>query len=210
MVIYSLAIGTFFLALSGMEIGTAFGGFGASREMTISALAEVGLVFSLLTLAIIGGSTNLLTITNSTLGIQNDMLLSIILAAGSFFIVMMAEASRYPFDNPSTHLELTMIHEAMIIEYSGKRLALMEWASANKLLILATIGANLFFPWGIAQSLDVSSLIIGVVVYLVKILIICVGVAVLESTMAKFRFFRLPDLLAVAFILDVLAIGLIH
>jgi formate hydrogenlyase subunit 4 len=209
-IVYTLAIGTFFLALSGMDTGSAFGGFGSSREMTVSALAEGGLIFSLLTVALISGTTNLFAISGSAMLLQSQSLLPIILAFSGFFIVLLAETARFPFDNPATHLELTMIHEAMILEYSGKRLALMEWASANKLFIFATLGMNLFFPWGIAGSIAASALAIGIITFAAKILVICVCIAALESSTAKFRFFRLPDLLMISFILNVVAISLIH
>lgn len=209
-VIYALAIGTFFLALAGLDIGSAFGGFGSSREMTLSALAEGGFIFSLLTVAIISGTTNLFTISSNSIFMHSDYLLSIMLAFSGFFIVMLAETARFPYDNPDTHLELTMIHEAMILEYSGKRLALMEWASANKLLIFIALGANLFFPFGIAQNADINTIAIGIIIFIAKMFIFCIIIAVIESSIAKFRFFRLPDLLIISFILNAVAIGLIH
>lgn len=209
-VVYTLSIGTFFLALAGMDTGSAFGGFGSSREMTISALAEGGLIFSLLTVALVSGTTNLFAISGTHMLSQSQSFLPILLAFGGFFIVLLAEAARFPFDNPATHLELTMIHEAMILEYSGKRLALLEWAAANKFFIFAALGANLFFPWGIAQSLDITGIIIGFAAFVIKIFIFCFIVAILESSIAKFRFFRLPDLLLTSFILNVMAIGLIR
>ncbi len=209
-VIYTLSIGTFFLALAGMDTGSAFGGFGASREMTVSALAEGGLIFSLLTVALVSGTTNLFAISGTGMFTLGRSFLPRILAFGGFSIVLLAETGRFPFDNPATHLELTMIHEAMILEYSGKRLALMEWASANKLFIFAAMAANLFFPWGIAQSPDVIAVILGITTFVIKIVLFCLVIAALESSMAKFRFFRLPDLLIISFILNVIAIGLVY
>ena len=208
-IVYALAISTFFLALAGMDTGSAFGGFGSSREMTLSALAEGGLIFSLLTVALINGTTNLFAISSSIFG-QGQHFLSALLAFSGFFIVLLAETARFPYDNPDTHLELTMIHEAMILEYSGKRLALMEWASANKLLIFFALGANLFFPSGLAQNAYADAIILGIVIFMVKIFIFCLAIALIESSMAKFRFFRLPDLLLISFILNVVAIGLIY
>lgn len=207
LVIYTLSIGTFFLALAGLDTGSAFGGFGASREMTIAALAEGGLLFSLVTMALTSGTANPITIAGMSIGTQ--AVLPMILAGVGFFIVLLAENSRFPFDNPATHLELTMIHEAMILEYSGKRLALMEWAAANKLLIFSTLGVNIFFPWGIAHQMTVSALLIGFLALAVKLVIVYAAIAVLESSMAKYRFFRLPDLLMVAFILNAVAIVLL-
>ncbi len=209
-VVYTLAVGTFFMALAGMDTGSSFGGFGSSREMTISALAEGGLIFSLLTVSLVSKTTNLFAISDVNIYEISNSFPAILLAFSGFFIVLLAETARFPFDNPATHLELTMIHEAMILEYSGKRLALMEWASANKLFIFASLGANLFLPLGIAHSADATSIIIGVGAILIKILIFCVLIAVIESSMAKFRFFRLPDLLMISFILNAVAIGLIY
>lgn len=207
-VVYSLAIGTFFLALAGMDTGGAFGGFGSSREMTLAALAEGGLIFSLLTVAFVGGTTNLFAISNIGLFATGEHLLSIALAFIGFSIVLLAETSRFPYDNPDTHLELTMIHEAMILEYSGKKLALMEWAADNKMFIFMALAANLFFPFGIAHA--AGSVAIGIAAFLAKIFAFAVVVAAIESFMAKFRFFRLPDLLFTAFILNAVALGLIH
>lgn len=210
MVIYTLAIGTFFLALAGMDTGSAFGGFGSSREMTISALAEGGLIFSLFTLAIINSTTNLFSIAQATTFSQGQNFIPIILAFGGFFIVLLAETARFPFDNPDTHLELTMIHEAMILEYSGKKLALLEWASANKLLIFFALAANLFFPMGIAQTASLGAITFGLVIFLIKMLVFSFVIAIIESTMAKYRFFRLPDLLLISFILNIIAISIIQ
>lgn len=209
-IIYTLAIGTFFLALAGMDTGSAFGGFGSSREMTVSALAEGGFIFSLLTLALIGGTTNLSTLSSTGIFSSTHSLMPAILAFAGFFIVLLAETARFPFDNPATHLELTMIHEAMILEYSGKKLALMEWASANKLFIFSAIGANLFFPWRLAQSTDINAILFGIIALIIKVFIFCLAIALLESSIAKFRFFRLPDLLIISFILNIVAISLIR
>lgn len=208
-VIYLLALGTFFLALSGMDTGGGFGGFGASREMTVAALTEGGLICSLLTLALASHTTNLFGITSFGLSAPMSYLPSIILAFFSFIISMLAETARFPFDNPATHLELTMIHEAMLIEHSGKGLAMMEWAAANKFLIFLALAANLFFPFGIAANLSLGSLLLALIYFAIKILVLCFGIATLESIMAKFRFFRLPDLLFTSFVISAIAIGLI-
>ncbi len=207
--IYLIAFGTFFLALAGMDVGSAFGGFGSSREMTVAALTEGGLMFSLLALAFSGHSTNLFVIAGTVSSLPLLSLSPIFLAFGAFIIALLAETARFPFDNPATHLELTMIHEAMILEYSGKRLALIEWAAANKFLIFLALGANLFFPWGISLSTNLIDILFALAVFLIKILILCLFVAVLESSIAKFRFFRLPDLLFTSFILSMIAISLI-
>jgi len=210
MIIYALAIGTFFLALAGLDTGGAFGGFGSSREMTLSALAEGGFVFSLLTIALMSGTTNVFSIAGSGVLAQGQYVLPVFLAFIGFFIVLLAETARFPYDNPATHLELTMIHEAMILEYSGKRLALMEWASANKLLIFSAMGANLFFPFGFAVSVDPQAIIMGIAILFMKLFVFCFVITLIESSMAKFRFFRLPDLLLISFILNAVALGLIY
>ncbi len=206
-VVYMMAFGTFFLALSGIDIGGPFGGFGASREMAVSALAEGGLVFSLFAIAFIAGTSDLISIPKALLTSGAPVTtLSTILAFFGFCVALLAENMRFPFDNPSTHLELTMVHEAMIIEYSGKRLALMEWASANKLLIFMILGANIFFPYGIAMYIGLSTIIISILVLLAKILVFCAAIAFIESTTAKLRLFRLPDLLFLSIVASMLAI----
>jgi formate hydrogenlyase subunit 4 len=207
-VVYLLALGTFFLALAGMDVGGPFGGFGSSREMLVAALTEGGLVLSLLSLSLIAHSTNLTVIAGTIASLSLVSFPPIILAFVAFVIALLAETARYPFDNPATHLELTMIHEAMILEYSGKRLALMEWAAANKYVLFIALGANLFLPWGIAGTLDVLSLLVAFGLLLVKIAVFCVAIAVIESSIAKFRLFRLPDLLFTSFIIGAIAVGL--
>lgn len=206
LVVYTLSIGTFFLALAGLDVGGAFGGFGSSREMTVAALAEGGLIFSLVTMALVTGSGDTSLIAGASTSTQ--AFLPMALAGVGFFIVLLAENARFPFDNPATHLELTMIHEAMIIEYSGKRLALMEWAAANKLMIFSVLGANIFLPWGVPQHVTIVALLVGALVLVLKVVVVYTVIAVLESSMAKYRFFRLPDLLLLAFILNVVAIVL--
>jgi len=205
-IVYMLSLGTFFLALAGMDTGNVFGDLGSSREMTIAALAEGGFIFSLLTVGIISNSTNLFAIASGDIFAHSQSIVSLLLAFGGFFIVLLAETSRFPFDNPATHLELTMIHEAMILEYSGKKLALMEWAASNKLLIFITLAINLFLPFGIVQSASLLALGVHSAIFFAQVFVFCLVIAVLESTMAKFRFFRLPDLLVVSFILNVIAI----
>lgn len=208
-VVYLVALGTFFLALSGIDTGGAFGGFGSSREMLVAALTEGGLVLSLLTLSLMSHTTNLIDIVRYIISLSFFSLLPIILAFFSFIIAMLAETCRYPFDNPATHLELTMIHEAMILEYSGKRLALMEWAAANKYMIFIALGANLFFPWGIATSLGGMAIFIALGALFIKVMVFCAGIAIIESGMAKLRLFKLPNLLFTSFVLSVIALGLI-
>lgn len=208
-IVYLVALGAFTLAIAGMDVGGGFGGLGSSREMTVASLTEGGLIFSLLALAFAAKSTNLFDIARTVSSLSLMSLAPIILAFIAFVIALLAETARFPFDNPATHLELTMIHEVMILEYSGKRLALIEWSAANKFLIFLSLAANLFFPWGMSSGFGATALLIAFAVFFVKVLLLCVFVATLESSMAKFRFFRLPDLLFTSFILSVIAIGLI-
>ena len=207
-VIYLIALGTFFLALAGMDVGSAFGGFGSSREMTVAALTEGGLMFSILVPAFSAHSTNLFAISGAVASFSFFAFAPMILALAAFIIAMLAETGRFPFDNPATHLELTMIHEAMVLEYSGKRLALIEWAAANKFFIFLALGANLFFPWGMSSSERLGDVPLALILFFAKILAFSVFVAVLESTIVKFRFFRLPDLLFTSFILSIIAMSL--
>lgn len=210
--IYLLALSTFFLALAGIDGGSGFGGFGSSREMTMAALAEGGLFFSLLVASIAAESGNVMMITERLSGLPFQSYMPIIIAFFGFYIALLAENGRFPVDNPATHLELTMIHEAMILEYSGKRLALMEWAAANKLLIFIALGANIFFPWGIATGVNLAAfgaLFFSATFFALKALVLLFGIAFIESTMAKFRIFRVPDLLFTSFVLGVIALGVI-
>lgn len=209
-VVYLVALGSFFLALAGLDTGGAFGGFGSSREMMVAALTEGGLILSLLVLALVSHTTSLAGIAGNIGGLSFASFTPIILAFISFSIALLAENSRYPFDNPSTHLELTMIHEAMILEYSGKRLALIEWASANKYLIFMALGSNLFFPWGIADSLAFLPILLALTLLVVKITLFCLAIAIIESSVAKLRIFRLPDLLLTSFVISVIALGLVN
>jgi len=205
-VLYTLALGTFFLALGGIDVGGPFGGFGASREMTLASLAEAGLLLSLFAVARIAGTTDLISIPHALLALTHPALLTAALAFFGFFVALLVENARYPFDNPATHLELTMVHEAMLIEYSGKRLGLMEWAAANKLFIFIVLGANLFFPWGVAATLTARTIALSLGLLFVKAFFFCFAIAFLESTVAKLRLFRLPDLLLLSFIASCVAI----
>ncbi|MHB0867317.1 MAG: respiratory chain complex I subunit 1 family protein [Thermoleophilia bacterium] len=208
--VYLIALGTFLLALAGIDAGNAFGGFGSSREMMVAAFTEGGLILSLLTPALIGRTTSMAAMAQAIGTVEFSAYTPVLLAFVAFAIAMLAETCRYPFDNPATHLELTMIHEAMILEYSGKRLGLMEWAAANKYLIFISLGANLFFPWGIAGSLTPLAVLAGLGWLIIKVLAFCVGVAMLESTIAKLRIFRLPDLLLTSFVISVIALSLVR
>ena len=206
-VVYLMLLGTFFLALAGLDPGSPFGGMGSSREMTVAALAEPTIAVAIFALASGAGSSNLGQIALRMIESPAAVLTpGHGLAFASIFIVMLAEASRLPVDNPSTHLELTMIHEAMVLEYSGRYLALVEWASALKLLVFFSLLANLFVPWGIATALTPGAVAAGVAALLVKLVVLSVAVAVLETWVAKLRLFRVPELLSASFVLALLAV----
>jgi formate hydrogenlyase subunit 4 len=206
-VVYLLLLGTFFLSLAGLDPGTAFGGMGASREMTVAALAEPALALAIFGLSVGAGSTNLGQIVARTLADPGSTLSpGHLLAFTSLFIVMLAETGRLPVDNPATHLELTMIHEAMILEYSGRYLALIEWAAAMKLFIFLSLLANLFVPWGVALTITPGAVLLAIVFLLLKVGLLAVSLAVLETTLPKLRLFRVPELLSVAFLFALLAV----
>ncbi|MBI2927051.1 MAG: respiratory chain complex I subunit 1 family protein [Verrucomicrobia bacterium] len=206
-VIGLLALGRFFLALGGLDPGSAFGGMGSSREMTISAIAEPAMMLSIFTVAITAGSTDLSRIVQAAQGPTWKLLNPThVMAFAALFIVLLAETGRIPVDNPATHLELTMVHEAMLLEYSGRYLALMEWGAAIKQLVLMTLLANVFFPIGIATNASAAALGLGLLAYVVKLLLISAAVVLVETTNAKLRLFRVPDLLSAAFVLATLAL----
>jgi len=205
--VYLLLLGTFALALGGLDPGSAFGGMGSSREMTIAALSEPAIALAMLSLALGAGSTNLGEIAARTIANPLAALSAgHVFAFAALFIVMLAETGRLPVDNPATHLELTMIHEAMTLEYSGPCLALIEWASWLKLTVFFTLAANLFLPWGLATSLTPAGLAIAAVTTVAKLGVLAVAVAVIETRIAKLRLFRVPELLAVSFVLGLLAV----
>jgi formate hydrogenlyase subunit 4 len=207
LVVYLLLVGTFFLSLAGLDPGTAFGGMGASREMTVAAIAEPTLAVAIFSLAIGAGSTNLGRIVTGTLANPGVTISpGHMLAFAALFIVTLAETGRLPVDNPSTHLELTMIHEAMILEYSGRYLALVEWASWLKFLIFFSLLSNLFVPWGLATVLTPAALAIAIVTLILKLAVFAIVVALLETRIAKLRLFRVPELLGVSFVLALLAV----
>ena len=205
--VYLLGLGRFALALGGLDTGSSFGGLGSSREMTISALAEPAMMLAIFTVAIGAGSTSLSQIAATAIGQSWRFLAPAqMLAFGSLFLVLIAETGRIPVDNPATHLELTMIHEAMILEYSGPYLALVEWGASIKQLVLMTLLINLFWPLGLAPDWSVASALSGLGLLLVKLLLLSCAVVLVETTNAKLRLFRVPELLAVAFTLSALAL----
>jgi formate hydrogenlyase subunit 4 len=200
------ALARVFISLAAMDIGTAFGSLGARREMLVGFLAEPALLMVLFTASTISQSTSLVTIVETLAHKQFVLYPSMTFAAVAFVMVMLAENSRVPVDNPSTHLELTMIHEAMILEYSARHLALVEWAGALKLLAYMTIGIALFVPWGIAESGDWAALPLAVLLLFIKLLIGGAGLAVLETVSAKMRIFHVPEFMGTAFLLAVLGL----
>ena len=200
-----LALARFFLALAGMDVGTAFGGMGASREMLISALAEPAMLMAVFTLAMSAHSTNLASVIDYQLG-AFALRPSFLFALGGLTLVALAETGRIPVDNPATHLELTMIHEAMLLEYSGRHLALMEWAAQIKLLLYGALIANIFFPWGIARSFAPADLGIGLAAVVLKLLALGAALALGETVLAKMRLFRAPAFLNLALLLALLGL----
>jgi formate hydrogenlyase subunit 4 len=202
-----LALGRFFLALGGLDPASSFGGMGSSREMTIAAIAEPAMMLSIFTVAITAGTTNLSHIIEASAGPAWKFLNpSHALAFAALFIVLLAETGRVPVDNPATHLELTMIHEAMVLEYSGPNLALVEWGASLKQFVLMALLANVFFPVGIAADWSLGAVGLSALGFLGKIVVLAVAVVLVETTNAKLRLFRVPDLLSVAFILATLAL----
>ena len=206
-VIYLFALGRFFMALVGLDTGSAFGGLGSSREMSIASIVEPAMMLAIFTAAVTAGSTDLSVIVDRLSTTPASMLNpSHLLAFAGLFVVSLAETGRIPVDNPATHLELTMIHEAMILEYSGPYLALIEWASQVKLVIFLALMANMFFPLGMATTWSPSALAVGAGAFLLKVTGLALIVALVESTNAKLRLFRVPELLVVAFILSLLSL----
>jgi formate hydrogenlyase subunit 4 len=206
-VIGLLALGRFFLALGGLDPASAFGGMGSSREMTIAAIAEPALMLAIFTVAITAGSTDLSHIVAAGPGPSMKLLNPAhLMAFAALFIVLLAETGRVPVDNPATHLELTMIHEAMLLEYSGRYLAFMEWGASIKQLVLMALLVNIFLPVGLAADGSAAALGFGLAIFLGKVLLLSAAVVLVETVNAKLRLFRVPDLLSAAFVLATLAL----
>ena len=202
-----LLLGTVFLALAGLDPGTAFGGMGSSREMTVAALAEPTLLLAVFALSIPAGSTSLAAIVRTTLDDPGRVIApQTVLAFAALAVVALAETGRLPVDNPSTHLELTMIHEAMVLEYAGPDLALVELAGWMRLGIFLGLLANLFAPWGIATTTTPAALAVGTVVFAAKVTFLAVLLAASEVFVAKLRLFRVPEVLSVSFVLAFLSV----
>jgi formate hydrogenlyase subunit 4 len=195
----------FFLALAGLDVGTSFGGIGSSREVTIASLAEPAMIMIVFTLALIAGSTQLSTVASYMLSQGVGLRVSLGLALVGLIIVAIAENARIPVDNPATHLELTMVHEAMVLEYSGRHLAVIELAAALKLLLYVSLIACVFVPWGLAApGAGVVALGVGVATYMAKLAVGGALLALFETTIAKMRVFRLPGFIGAALMLGLL------
>jgi len=195
----------FFLALAGMDVGTAFGGIGASREVMIASLAEPAMLLIVFSLALIAGSTQLSTVATFMGSPEVGLRVSLGMALIALIMVAIAENARIPVDNPATHLELTMVHEAMVLEYSGRHLAMIEFAASLKLLLYVSLIACVFAPWGLAAPgagpLAVGA---GAGVYLAKLAIGGILLALFETATAKMRVFRVPEFLGAALMLGLL------
>ncbi len=195
----------FFLALAGMDVGTSFGGIGSSREVMIAALAEPAMLLIIFVVALIAGSTQLSTVAAFMASPNVGLRVSLGLALTALIMVAIAENARIPVDNPATHLELTMVHEAMVLEYSGRHLAMIEFATSLKLLLYMSLIASLFAPWGLSVSgggLAVYG--IGAAAYLVKLATGGLLLAIFETAIAKMRVFRVPEFLGAALMLGLL------
>jgi formate hydrogenlyase subunit 4 len=207
LLMYLFLLATFFLALAGLDAGSSFGGMGSSREMAVAALAEPTVMIAIFAISLRVGTTGLSDMISL---LEGDALLLLnpghLLAFSALFIVALAETGRLPVDNPSTHLELTMIHEAMILEYSGRYLALIEWASAIKLFLFFTLLGNIFMPWGIGSTERPAALVLGLIALVIKLAVLALSLAFLETSVAKLRLFRVPALLTGSFMLALLAV----
>jgi formate hydrogenlyase subunit 4 len=201
-----LGSGRFFLALAGLDVGTSFGGIGSSREVMIASLAEPAMLMVVFTLALIAGSTQLSTIAEFMASPQVGLRVSLGLGLLGLVMVAVAENGRIPIDNPATHLELTMVHEAMVLEYSGRHLALLELSASLKLILYVSVVACLFAPWGLqSDGAGVAALAISIVSYIGKLAVLGFLLALFETSIAKMRVFRVPEFLGVALMLALLA-----
>jgi len=203
-----LALGRFALATAALDTGSPFGGMGGSREMTIAALAEPALMLGLFTAALAAGSLNLGAVVRNLLERGAFFHPSAIFALAGLFLVVIAETGRIPVDNPATHLELTMIHEAMVLEYAGPDLALVEWASAVKELLYVTLLIDLFVPLGMATTIAAAPILVALAAWTAKVFLYAIVMTLVESTNAKLRLFRVPELVAVALGLGFLALAI--
>ncbi len=199
------ALARVFISLAAMDVGTAFGTLGARREMLVGFLAEPALLMVFFTPSLIAQSTSLPTIVETLAHRELAIYPGLAFAGVAFVMVSLAENARIPVDNPTTHLELTMIHEALILEYSGRHLALVEWAASLKLFAYSCIGLALFFPWGVAQAHEPLAMLLALPVLVLKLAVGGFLLALLETVSAKLRIFRVPEFLGTAFLLSVMA-----
>lgn len=205
-----LGTARFVLALAGMDVGTAFGGIGSSREMLIASLAEPAMLLVVFTVALVAGTTQLSTIASHMIGAPVGLRVSLGLALFAFIFIAVAENARIPIDNPATHLELTMVHEAMVLEYSGRHLAMIEAAAALKLTLYFSLLICLFAPFGMATSArSAGALALGLAAYMAKLLVLAVLLPIGETAVAKMRVFRYPIFLGGAFAAASLAVFLL-
>ena len=198
------ALARVFISLAAMDVGTAFGSMGARREMLVGFLAEPALLMVLFSAALISKSTSLTTIVSTLANREFTIYPGLAFAGVAFTMVSLAENARVPVDNPATHLELTMIHEALILEYSGRHLALLEWAASLKLFAYSCIGLALFFPWGVAEAQAPLEMLLALPALVFKLAIGGFALAAFETANAKMRIFRAPEFLATAFMLAVI------
>ncbi len=204
-IIALLGTARFFLALAGMDVGTAFGGIGSSREMMISSFAEPAMMLTMFALALVAGSTQLATVSAVLATPEVGLRVSLAMALIALVIVALAENARIPVDNPATHLELTMVHEAMVLEYSGRHLAMIELAAMLKLVLYLSLIACVFVPWGIAPAgADIATFTAGALLWLGKLAVGGFLLAMFETSIAKMRVFRVPDFLGAALMLGLL------
>jgi len=200
------ALARVFISLAAMDVGTAFGSLGARREMLVGFLAEPALLMVLFCASMISRSTSLTTIVETLAHRELAIYPSLLVAGVAFTMVSLAENARVPVDNPDTHLELTMIHESMILEYSGRHLALLEWAASLKLFAYSCIGLAMFFPWGVAEAHAPLALLLALPVLVIKLALGGVLMALIETASAKMRIFRVPEFLGTAFLLAVIGL----
>lgn len=200
-----LGTARFLLALAALDVGTSFGGIGSSREMLFASLAEPAMLMAVFTLSLFAGSTQLSSISAYMLGPGTGINISLALALVALIIVSLGENARIPVDNPATHLELTMVHEAMILEYSGRHLAVLETAAAVKLLLYLSLIACVFMPWGTAVAgAGTLAYVIGLIAYAIKLAALAFLLVLFETAIAKMRVFRVPDFLGIALMLGLL------
>ncbi|MBF0328384.1 MAG: NADH-quinone oxidoreductase subunit H [Nitrospirae bacterium] len=198
------ATARFFTALAGMDIGTAFGGMGSSREMMIASIAEPAMLMAIFTVSLSCGSTSLARIVETIYSPASVIKPSLVFAFIAFVLITLAETGRVPVDNPATHLELTMVHEAMILEYSGRHLALIEWAGMMKLFLYISLGVALFAPMGIAVYATPAGISLAFIYLLLKLGFSGIVIVLIETGFAKMRLFRLTEFLGAAFLMATL------